>query len=345
MSETYRVGIVGGGFGVKAHLPALLAHPRFDVVALASPHSTQAVAQARGIPHAFTSCADMVAGCELDAVVVASPPFAHEDDVLAALAAGKHVLCEKPFALNVAQAQRMLDASTAARTACGVSHEFRWIPQRMAIKELVANGHLDPLREIEFTHLMRGRRLADPRERGWLFERSAGGGISGALLSHVIDGATWIAGRPPVQSTGFSRVANPMRTDDRGSFTVDADDGAFALVDYGRGLVGRLSVDGTTGVEQATVAVHGEDRTAVATGTDIADVRLFAIDDDEQSELECKPSPYAKLESLGGNVPLLCELYDEWVKQIETGTSDLPTFQEAVETQRVLAAVGYSSGE
>ena len=342
MSETYRVGIVGSGFGVKAHLPALLAHPRFDVVALASPHSAEGIAAARGIPHAFTSCAEMVAGCHLDVVVVASPPFSHEGDVLAALAAGKHVLCEKPFALNVAQAERMLDASKAAATACGVAHEFRWIPQRMAMKELVANGHLDPLREIEFTHLTTP---AEKRERGWLFERSSGGGISGALLSHVIDTCNWLAGRPPVHATGFSRIANPMRTDDRGSFTVDADDGAFALVDYGHGLVGRLSVDGTTGVEQATIAVHGGNRTAVASGTDVVDVTLFVVDEDEQSELECKPSPYAKLESLGGNVPLLYELYDEWIKQIETGASELPTFQEAVETQRVLAAAGYSTGD
>jgi hypothetical protein len=116
-------------------------------------------------------------------------------------------------------------------------------------------------------------------------------------------------------------------------------------VDYGHGLVGRLSVDGTTGVEQATIAVHGGNRTAVASGTDVVDVTLFVVDEDEQSELECKPSPYAKLESLGGNVPLLCELYDEWIKQIETGASELPTFQEAVETQRVLAAAGYSTGD
>jgi predicted dehydrogenase len=147
-----------------------------------------------------------------------------------------------------------------------------------------------------------------------------------------------------VHATGLSRIANPMRSDDRGSFTSDTDDGAFVLVDYGHGLVGRLSVDATTGVEQTTVAVHGEKRTAVASGTDFVDLRLFAIDEDEQSELECKPSPYAKFESLGGNVPLLCELYDEWVKQIESGASDLPTFDEAVETQRVLAAAGYATG-
>ena len=345
MNTVYRIGIVGSGFGVKAHLPALVAHPRFDVVALASPNSAATIAAERGIPNSFRSCGEMLTGCDLDAVVISAPPFTHEDDVLASLAARKHILCEKPFALNVAQAQRMLDASLTAGTACGVSHEFRWVPQRMAIKELVANGHLDPVREIEMTHLMPVRRPEDLRPRGWLFEKSKGGGLSGALLSHVIDSANWIAGRPPLRVAGLSRIAVPQRQDDRGSFTSDTDDGAFAVLDYGRGLVARLTVDGTANVAQFTLAVHGGKRTAVASGTDLFDTQLFVIDDDEQSELECRPSPYAKLESLGGNVPLLCELYDEWIKQIENGNSELPTFAEALETQRVLAAVGYSTGE
>ncbi len=121
------------------------------------------------------------------------------------------------------------------------------------------------------------------------------------------------------------------------------DDGAFALVDYGDGLVARLTCDATAAIESFTFAVHGEDRTAVASGTTIADMTLFSIDDEETNELDCKPSPYSKFESISPNVPLLMELYDEFVKQIETGSSDLPTFQEALETQRVLEAIGYTT--
>jgi len=343
MRERYRVGVVGAGFGVKAHLPALLAHPRFDVVALASPHSAAGVAKERSIPHAFTSCAEMLAGCELDAVVIASPPFAHHGDTLAALAAGKHVLCEKPFALNVAQAEEMLAAAKAAGTGCGVSHEFRWAPERIALQQMVANGHLAPMREIELTHLMPGRRASDLKPRGWMFQGKAGGGICGALMSHAIDGANHLAGRPPIRSTGYTRIANPQRTDEQGTFTSETDDGAFALLDYGDGLVARLTTDATTHVEQFTLAVHGEQRTAVASGTGLLDMRLFAIEADATDELDVKPSPYARFESVLENVPPLMELYDEWLKQIETGASAVPTFEEAVATQRVLASIGYST--
>lgn len=337
---------MGSGFGVKAHLPALLAHPRFDVVALASPNTAAAVAKERNIPHAFASAREMIEGCELDCITVASPPFTHRDDVLAALDARLHVMCEKPFALNVEQAEEMLAASLNAQTACGVAHEFRFIPQRMALKQLVENGHLAPLREIEVTQFMEFLRMSGERERGWWFERERGGGLAGALLSHVIDSANWTVGRGPRRVHGFLRTANATRHDRHGQFTSTVDDGAFALLDYGDGLVGRLTVDGTIAVESFTIAVHAENRTAVASGTDMATMTLFTIDDEETNELDCRPSPYERFAMLSAeapaNVPLLMELYDEFVKQIETGVSQLPTFAEALETQRVLASIGYS---
>ena len=72
------------------------------------------------------------------------------------------------------------------------------------------------------------------------------------------------------------------------------------------------------------------------------DNTLYTVDVDETNELQCKPSPYAKFASILPNVPYLIELYDEFVKQIETGTSALPTFEDGLDTQRVLAAIGYS---
>ncbi len=341
--NTYRIGISGAGFGVNAHLPALIAHPRFEVVALASPTRAAGIARERSIPQAFTSTREMLAGCELDAVVVASPPFAHREDVLAALDARKHVLCEKPFGLNIEEAQEMLAAATDAGTACGVAHEFRFVPQRAALRELVANGHLQPLRQLEITQLGTWLRAESTRERGWWFERERGGGLTGALVSHLIDTANWTLGSVPARAHAFLRTANPERHDARGAFTSSVDDGCFALLDYGNGLIARITADATAAVESFTFAVHAENRTAVASGTSIADMTLFSVDDDETNELQCAPSPYAKFASINANVPLLMELYDEWVKQIETGTSALPTFGEALATQRVLAELGYTT--
>ncbi|HVN68463.1 MAG TPA: Gfo/Idh/MocA family oxidoreductase [Candidatus Binatia bacterium] len=336
----YRIGIAGAGFGVAAHLPALRNHPRFEVVALASPSSAQERAREAGIA-AFRSCAEMVAACDLDAVTVASPPFAHRDDVLAALAAGKHVLCEKPFALRLDDAREMVAAAEAAGTACGVAHEFRFVPQAQALKELAVNGHLDPLRNVEITLLRSNLRRHERRPRSWWFERERGGGLTGAVVSHMVDQANWLAGRPPVRAMGFRRTANPQRLDEAGSFVSSADDGAFALLDYGEGLAARIAADATAAVESYTCALHGEKRTAVASGPTIADLTLYTIDGDGTDELVCKPLPYAAFARINPNVPLLMELYDEFVKKIEGRENELPTFGEALATQETLAAVGY----
>jgi predicted dehydrogenase len=341
--KTYKIGIVGAGFGASGHLPALTNHPRFTVVALASPSSAPEIARRAGIPHAYPSCAEMVAGCELDAVTVASPPFAHLDDVLTALAAGKHVIAEKPFALNVGEARAMLDAQRAAGTACGVSHEFRFVPQAMALKELAVNGHLDPLRNIEITLLRTNLRRHERRARGWWFERERGGGLAGAILSHLIDQANWLAGRSPVRTLGFRRTANPKRMDDHGSFTSTVDDGAFAAIEYTGGMVARLCADATLAVEACTCAVHGEKRTAVASGPTITNLTLYAVEGDQTDELECKPSPYRSFASVNANIPPLMELYDEFVKKIEGKRNALPSFDDALRTQEALAAIGYES--
>ena len=340
----YKVGIVGAGFGVRSHLPAFSAHPKFEVVALASPHNAQRIANERKIPHAFTSCAELLAGTDVDVVSIAAPPFTHHDDVLASLNAGKHVLCEKPFALSVAQAQDMLAAAERAKTATAVMHEFRYVPERYAVKELVENGHVAPLRQIEISQLTSRLRADVQRADSWWFNRECGGGMAGALLSHLIDSANWIAGRAPVRSTGYLRTANPRRRDpeDR-EFTSTVDDGCFALLEYGDGLVARLTVDGTTAVDSLTLAAHGENRTAVASGTGLFDMRLFSVDVEETAELQCTPSLYAKFQSIDPHVPLIMQLLDEFVQQIETGNSAVPTFAQALATQRVLAAIGFGA--
>ncbi len=285
----------------------------------------------------------MLAGCELDAVTVASPPFAHREDVLAALSARKHVLAEKPFALTVEDARAMLEAEESAGTACGVSHEFRFVPEAIAIKELITNDHLGLLRNMELT-LLRStlRRHERGRSRGWWFERERGGGIAGAVFSHLIDHASWLAGRAPRRAMGLIRTANPDRSDDRGPFGSNVDDGAFALIEYGDGLAARLCVDATTAVESYTCAVHGEKRTAVASGPTIIDLTLYTADHERIDELECKPSPYRALAGINENVPLLMELYDEFLKKIEGKPNDLPSFDEALRTQEVLAGIGYT---
>ncbi|MBV8727979.1 MAG: hypothetical protein JO233_09340 [Candidatus Eremiobacteraeota bacterium] len=209
------------------------------------------------------------------------------------------------------------------------------------MRELIANGHLHPLRELEVTQLSGTLRQSTDRKNNWWFEKSKGGGLAGALLSHLIDTASWLVGRYPVRSTGYLRTANPKRHDASGEFKSTVDDGAFAVIDYGEGVVARVTADATCAVNSVTIAAHAENRTAVASGADMIENRLFAVDDDETTELGCTPMKYARFASVHPNVPLMLELLDEFVKEIETGNSALPTFEDALQTQRVLESIGY----
>ncbi len=339
----WRVGIVGVGFGGNVHLPAFRAQGSFDVVAIASPNRAAQVARERNVPAAFASLEEMLDGIELDVVSVATPPRDHVRLVCASLARGKHVLCEKPFARTVAEAQEMLAARDRAGTVGAIAHEFRYTSSRLALHELIANHHLGPLREIEYTVLYTFLRKQAERRNNWWFQREHGGGLAGAILSHEIDTVTWLAGRPPVRAVGLSRTANVERTHEGSRFTSEVDDGAFALIDYGEGLVARVTVDGTRAVEAATLAAHGELQTAVVSGESMLGGAMYVADTDETSELTLKPEAYATLAGVHPNVPAFVALLDEFAKALEGKPADIATFADGVATQRVLEAVGYGA--
>jgi len=337
MAKALRVGIVGTGFGERVHVPGFAAHERFDVVAIASPNSAGDVAERRKIPRAFRSTAEMLTGVELDVLAVTSPPFDHAPSVLAGLEHGLHILCEKPFALNAAQAEAMLAASERTGTICAVAHEFRFTPQRQAIIELIRNHHLGPLRGVEVTQSSNKQRASVERENDWYYDRARGGGIIGANLSHLVDQANWYAGRSPLRTTGFSRTADPKRIDTSGPFTTDVADGAYAYLDYGDGLVATTWVDATRAVEGATVAVHGETRTVVATGANQVDLTTFTVDDDETAELELVPQKRSNLAAAHRNLPAFVAMLDAVAAAIDgRGYGDLATFHDGLETQKIL---------
>ena len=336
-----RVGIVGSGFGGKVHAPSYALHPRFEVVAIASPNRADKIAAERKIPHAFRSLEEMLAGVELDVVSVASPPFDHHAAVLAALAAGKHVLCEKPMALTVAQAEEMCAASERAGTVCAIAFEFRYVPAVRALRELAENRHLGALREIEVARLSRLLLERESVRRGWFFDKTKGGGVANGFMPHYFDLCNQLAGRAPAATYGLLRTANARRADKEGPFDATAADGAFAFVDYGEGLVARASIDATSVIESQTVAIHGETRSAVASGTAWNELSVYALAEDEQDELEIVASPYAKHGIIHGNVPYFVHLLDAFAERIDLGTPGVPTFADSLVVQKQLEAIGY----
>lgn len=192
-----RIGIIGTGFGASVQAPGFNLHPECEVVALAGvarPGRAQEMAAKLGIPRAYDSYQQMLEQEELDLVSVVSAPNLHHPMTIAALERRIPVFCEKPMALNLAEAQAMADAAERRGLVNAIDFEFRHQPARTHFKELVSEGFLGELVHFSLTYSMGAFERNVARPMGWLWREESGGGMLGALGSHVIDSLRWFFG-------------------------------------------------------------------------------------------------------------------------------------------------------
>jgi predicted dehydrogenase len=180
--------VVGTGFGTRVHVPALRA-AGFEVEALVGrdPERTQRRADRLGVPRGLTSLDDALAIPGVEAATIATPPAAHAEPAIRVAEAGRHVLCEKPFALDAVEARAMLDAAEKAGVVHLVGHEFRWATDRATAGRAIADGRIGEPRFATFLSYV--PLVADPAAAVpvWWFDEAAGGGWLGASGSHVVD--------------------------------------------------------------------------------------------------------------------------------------------------------------
>jgi predicted dehydrogenase len=180
--------VVGTGFGVLTHVRALQA-AGFEVTALVGRDAAKAADRAErfGVLHACTSLGDALSRDRTDVVAVATPPHTHRDLVLEAVGAGRHVLCEKPFARDVGEARQMLDAAEAAGVVHMLGTEWRFGTGQATLARAVHDGVIGVPRFGLFA--LQLPTLVDPAAElpDWWELESEGGGWLGAHGSHVID--------------------------------------------------------------------------------------------------------------------------------------------------------------
>jgi predicted dehydrogenase len=228
-----RVGIIGTGWGCSVQVP-FFRQAGLEVVAIYSRDLSKArrLCEDLEVPHAFDSVAALLACADADVelVSVVSPTFLHAEHALAALRAGKHVLTDKPMALNAAQAVPLVAAAAAAAAAgqiALVDHELRFLRCVQAARAWVVEGAIGALRHASASFLVNMRGLG--RTHSWWHERARGGGVSGALGVHVVDLLHFVTGRRLARVAGrastflLERPGGTATADD--AFTID---GAFA---------------------------------------------------------------------------------------------------------------------
>jgi len=242
--RTLRAGVIGTGWADRVLIPAFQAGG-IDVVAVASraPERARAVASRHGVEIATGAWRDLL-HLELDLVAVASPPALHREQAVAVLEAGRHLLCEKPLALDAEEGKAV---SEAARVAGGVrafvDHELRFSPARRKARELIASGAIG--RVLTVTARVADRQRVDPTRRWtWWSDASQGGGILSALGSHVLDGVRWLLGSEiDLHGATLGRVY-PTRVDDDGVERAVTSDDIASLTFRAGDVVGTVLLHG-----------------------------------------------------------------------------------------------------
>jgi predicted dehydrogenase len=214
----------------KRVLPAILVEPRSLLYALLTRDPRKAEAYAGAL--AFTDLAAALRDPAIDAVYVASPVAMHAEQTIASLRAGKHVLCEKPVALSLAQAESMAGAAREANQQsgkfCGVAYYRRLYPKLIRARALIAEGAIGQPVLVEANY----HGWLESPDRGWLKDPAlAGGGPLYDVGSHRIDACNFLFGRP-VRATGLlSNALHDLAVEDSATTLVEYAGGIHAVID------------------------------------------------------------------------------------------------------------------
>ncbi len=366
MAHRVRVGIIGAGrIAGFVHVPSLRLCPEAcEVAAVASGReaTAKAFAQRWGVPRVHPDWPALLADPELDAVVICTPSGLTAEVAGAALAAGKHVLCEKPLALRYPEARRLADAARAAGVVHMVAFTFRFVPALRYLKRLVDEGHFGEVRHWRlsyFTDVM----LDPSAPVAWRNQRThAGAGILADMGSHGIDFARYLLGDLRAvcgvdrlyvrERPGPGGRPVPVDAPDACAFAVEFASGAIGSFDFSRAVAGR---GGTGRANYQCIEVHGTGGAAVYELIRPFELGISlgpAMTRTQQWARAVVPHDLLRFPGSPRNPrlddPLVGYKLDQGVaflEAIQGRTADYPTFEDGAEAQRVVDALERAFGE
>ena len=235
MSSPVRCAVIGLGMG-SHHVDGYLATPEAKVVAVADADTKrlEKYADKVGKENCYTDYNEMLKKAKPDLVSVALPNFLHAPVSIAALKAGAHVLCEKPMALNVAEARKMIEVAKKAKRKIGINLSYRFTPPARALKDLANEGFCG---KVYHAFTCWTRRDGFPGFGSWFGQKKLSGG--GPLIDlgvHRIDLAMWLMGNPEpltVSGAAHHEIAIP-RAKEQGK-AYDCEDLAAGFIRFKNG--------------------------------------------------------------------------------------------------------------
>jgi predicted dehydrogenase len=267
-SPVARIGIIGTGWGVRAQAPNF-RDAGLEVVAIAGSHrnKTKRFADELGV-EPFDDWRVLVARGDIDLISVVTPPSEHAAMAVAVLAAGKHLLCEKPTALDAAEAETMVAAGRRNPGQVAIiDHELRFLPSFRAARERIAE--LGPIRyaEVRYASPARGDRRMP---WNWWSDAARGGGVWGAVGSHFVDALRYLGMEvEAVQAALHTFVGERPFGDAMKQAT--ADDFAAVTLRLRGGALAAMTFSGVSAgpEERAVLTIHGENGAMRLTGEEL----------------------------------------------------------------------------
>lgn len=304
-----RIGIVGSGFMAETHVAGYENVPDAEVVAVASPNSAQAFVDEHGLGARAVRSVEELVDDDVDAIDVCSPTPTHREYVERALDAGLDVLCEKPLATSLADAEAVARAAADAEASLTVGHVLRFFPEYVAMKETVDDGG------IGTPGVARARRLSpfpDWGSENWYADRSKTGGVLLDLAIHDLDYLRWTFGevdRVFARSTGGER--------EHAHVTLRFESGAVGYVEATWGLP-------DAGELRSQLELAGDEGLVEY---DSADAAALIVTDDESTT---RTNPSTR-DGYGHQLAA-------FVKSVETGDDPPVTADDAVAAMRLSMA-------
>ncbi|RMF25930.1 MAG: gfo/Idh/MocA family oxidoreductase [Cyanobacteria bacterium J083] len=344
-SSTIGVAVIGTGFGQKVHIPGLQHHHRTEVVAVYNPDlsKAKAVAEAYNIPHADNSLTSILQLPSVDAVAISTPPYLHYEMAKQTLQANKHLLLEKPMAMNASQVAELHHIATARNLIAIADFEFRFIPAWQLLAEYLQQDYVGKKRLIKVDWLVTSRANPD-RIWNWYSQKEKGGGALGAIGSHSFDYIHWLFGAVS-RLCGYLNCAIPVRPDPQAGGVlkpVDADDTCLIMLELADGTPCQITLSSVTYAGRGHwLEVYGEKGTLVLGSSNLQDyVHGFQLSAAMANE------PLAKVEipqrlafpqvfSDGRLAPFI-RVVDRWVQGIDTGTPVTPSLKEGFYSQLLI---------
>jgi predicted dehydrogenase len=275
----------------------------------------------------------------------------HHPITLAALAAGKHVLCEKPLALTARQAEEMVQAAAAGDRATAACFELRWSQERLPIWNLARDGFFGTPYFSRVTQSASYWHPTHKPQMAWMYDVEQGGGYLAGMLSHDIDWICSMFGDPLALCADVRTSVPEISLPDGESMKVTADDTTTLLVRLESGAGAEISAS-VVGAHTAgwRFEAFGSDGTVVASGGrgTQSQLQVGAAGDDGLATLDDSPRvprTNPDLPPRGATTAILAMalMLEDWLPAFDGQPTTAPTFADGLRVQRVVEAARASS--